>query len=366
MPFYHNIREDSDSDATAQRIYERILVLRERLDDEIPRRTFQETLILATWNIRDFDAPDYGDRAPEAFYYMAEIIARFDIVAIQELNEDLTALNKLISILGSHWKYIITDVTRGSRGNDERLAYLYDSRKVTFGGLTGELVLPPFEEKVDGKVVRHPVTQLARTPFFSGFRCGWSRFILATVHILYGDKKADAPERIKEIEHIANFLKEWNEDETAWARNIIVLGDFNIFDTTDVTFEKLVEAGFIIPEEIQKTPSNALRTKHYDQIAFRTDEHRLGYTGQAGAFNFFDIVFTETDEAIYAEEPFMGKTYRFTKEGNPRIKPTPTQYYKSYWRTHQMSDHLPLWVELKIDFSDEYIQRQLNGMVTGR
>jgi len=29
--------------------------------------------------------------------------------------------------------------------------------------------------------------------------------------------------------------------------------------------------------------------------------------------------------------------------------------YYTEWRTFQMSDHLPLWVELKIDFSNEYL-----------
>jgi hypothetical protein len=32
-------------------------------------------------------------------------------------------------------------------------------------------------------------------------------------------------------------------------------------------------------------------------------------------------------------------------------------YYKTHWRTRQMSDHLPLWVELKIDFSDRYLEK---------
>jgi hypothetical protein len=26
------------------------------------------------------------------------------------------------------------------------------------------------------------------------------------------------------------------------------------------------------------------------------------------------------------------------------------------WRTYQMSDHLPMWVELRVDFGDEFLQ----------
>ena len=37
---------------------------------------------------------------------------------------------------------------------------------------------------------------------------------------------------------------------------------------------------------------------------------------------------------------------------------TEKEYFTGVWRTHQMSDHLPLWVELKIDFSDQYLKKQ--------
>ena len=38
-------------------------------------------------------------------------------------------------------------------------------------------------------------------------------------------------------------------------------------------------------------------------------------------------------------------------------KPDSEESYSSYatWRTYQMSDHLPMWVELHIDFADEYL-----------
>ena len=49
---------------------------------------------------------------------------------------------------------------------------------------------------------------------------------------------------------------------------MILLGDFNIFDTSDQTMNAILEAGFTIPEELQGRPSNAPKTRHYDQIAF--------------------------------------------------------------------------------------------------
>lgn len=31
------------------------------------------------------------------------------------------------------------------------------------------------------------------------------------------------------------------------------------------------------------------------------------------------------------------------------------KYYKSVWRSFQMSDHKPIWVELKVDFTNDYL-----------
>ena len=52
----------------------------------------------------------------------------------------------------------------------------------------------------------------------------------------------------------------------------------------------------------------------------------------------------------------MGDAYHTTSEGNPRSDSGKHTYYRTYWRTHQMSDHLPMWVELKIDYSREYLK----------
>ena len=43
----------------------------------------------------------------------------------------------------------------------------------------------------------------------------------------------------------------------------------------------------------------------------------------------------------------------------PNTEPSsPEKLFTGSWRTFQMSDHLPLWVELKIDFSDQYLKKQ--------
>ncbi|MCD4674011.1 MAG: endonuclease/exonuclease/phosphatase family protein [Anaerolineaceae bacterium] len=355
MPFYQNIDPKAEH---SPHMLERLLALRQQLDREVPTRTQSETLLLATWNIREFDSPAYGERLPEAFYYIAEIIAHFDLVAIQEVRRDLRALKKLCAILGGHWKYLITDITEGSRGNDERMAFLYDTRKVSFGGLAGELVLPPLQLKDEnGKTFYQPVSQVARTPFMCGFRAGWTRFILATVHILYGKSSANNPQRVEEIRQVAQALRSKTLDRYAWARNLILLGDFNIFSPQDKTMQALTDAGFVVPPSLQNLPSNIPQTKYYDQIAFRARDDRFATANQGGIFNYYKSVFRPQDEATYV--PYIGKAYHFTSSNQPRQNKS--AYYLNYWRTHQMSDHLPMWVELKIDYSDDYLKRKLHA-----
>ena len=353
MPFYYAIKKTSAD--VRRRTAEGLLRLRKQLDDEVPPRTISDTLLLATWNIREFDSSKYGVRETEPLHYIAEIISRFDLVAVQEVREDLWALDEVQKMLGGWWKYIVTDVTHGTSGNGERMAFLYDGRKVTFGGLAGEIVLPDVRGQ-DRSL------QFARTPFMCGFRASWTKFNLCTVHIYYGDAKADDPRRIKEIEDLAKLLADKSkppgeqparpdgavtEVRNTSPENMILLGDFNIFARGDKTFEGLTKAGFVVPDELQRLPgSNLDQSKFYDQIAFLVRPDRFGTTSRAGVFNFLKSVYRDEDQETYG-----------AVIGEPYAKAKNQKSYYNQWRTFQISDHLLLWVELKIDFGTEYLEK---------
>ncbi|QQS47060.1 MAG: endonuclease/exonuclease/phosphatase family protein [Acidobacteriota bacterium] len=336
-----------DSSVIDARTAAGLLRLRNHLDREVPARTISDTLMLATWNIREFDSSKGGPRTPESIHYIAEILSRFDLIAVQEVNADLEALKWVQSVLGDWWKFIVTDVTGGRKGNQERMAFLFDSRKVKFGGLAGEIVVPPEKGK----------DQLARTPFVCGFETGWLRFMLCTVHIYWGTGVAEDPKRAEEIDYMADFLADHVKDKSAWAKNLVLLGDFNIFNTTDQkTFGALTKKGrFFVPRQIQQLPSNIERNKHYDQMAFisaffdpKIMQGRLENC-RAGVFNFFESVYRDEDELVYAAQ--VGQSYQ--NAGTAKKK---TQAYR-FWRTFHMSDHLPMWFELPIDFGKEALEK---------
>jgi hypothetical protein len=349
MPFYYSLKREPP--AVQKRAAEALQQLRASLDAAVPPRTISDTLLLATWNIREFDSEKYGARCTEAFFYIAEILERFDLIAIQEVNRNLAALDRLQEVLGGWWKYIVTDVTEGVSGANERMAFLYDSRKVVFGGLAGEIVLP-----AKGA---NPALQLARTPFVCGFKAGWSKFNLCTVHIYYGDDTKDNPRRVEEIRELATLLAKRSKQKqprrpegqvtpvpASQPENLVLLGDFNIFHPSDATMKAMTDAGFVIPPELQQLPaSNLGQTKYYDQIAFLAQRDRFDTTGRAGVFDYSKIVFKKDDDGSYVD--LLPPQYAAAKN---------KKTYYNMWRTFQMSDHLLMWVELRIDYGKEYLQ----------
>lgn len=347
MPYYASLRRESPD--VRKRVAEGLLRLRKSIaDQKVPLRTVSGDVLIASWNIREFDSRKYGGRLVDAFYYIAEILSYFDLIAIQEVREDLSALERVQGLLGSWWKYVVTDATdAGLGGNGERMAFLYDSRKVTFGGLAGEIVLPP--SKIDTEVL-----QFARTPFVCGFKSGWAKIDLCTVHIYYGDGVPLDPRRLAEIEKLADFLakraKKAAQPKPTDGKpaikppepdTLILLGDFNIFDTKDATLKAITDAGFKIPKVLtDRKGSNLGRDKFYDQIAIWRGK-RFDETDRGGVLDFYDAVFRAEDEAVY------GPLINPAKSGRP-----PT--YKD-WKTYQMSDHLVLWAAFKVDFAETYL-----------
>jgi hypothetical protein len=184
-------------------------------------------------------------------HYIAEIISAFDAVALQEIRDDVRGFRRVKELLGEWWEFMVTDVTQGRAGNHERIGFLYDTRKIQFSGLSSQVVLPPDTKQ---KAAR----QLARIPFMVSMRAGWFKFVICAVHIYYGAAKADDATRVEEIRSVARYLKERQRDAFAWSDSFLLLGDFNIFQTSDKTFQALTDAGFVIPKQVTKLPSAAL------------------------------------------------------------------------------------------------------------
>jgi len=363
MPRYSPIRSWSDEVART-RVIERLLALRAQLRDEILAHRNPGSLLLATWNIRDFDSNRFGHgpRLPEAFHYIAEIVAAFDLVALQEVNRDLAALRRLMRLLGPAWTYIVTDTTEGVAGNQERIAFLFDTRRVTFRNVAGEIVLPRGQRIVarrsGGGDVDAEELQFARTPFMVAFQAGWFRFNLCAVHIYFGRASgAKLARRIAEIRELAEFFSRRQDKE---AEDYILLGDFNIVSPEHETMQALEAEGFIVPENLKRERTNLKGDKHYDQIALKVKEKRLEI-GASGVFPFAGSVFRDDEEDFAAYFAHMPADQRDLADGRPATPAEQRAYYADRWRSWQLSDHLPMWVELRVDFTEDYLESLLPG-----
>lgn len=301
-------------------------VLRENLDNMIPAKILDRNILIGTWNIRSFGRvtkkwKSQGSDSPKRDFYsvqcIAEIISRFDVVAIQEVTSSIQGLRYVMKLLGDHWNFILTDVTKGDKGNNERMAFVFDTRKVNISGLAAELVVP-FEK---GQVIAEGALdrQFDRTPYAVSFKSGSKTFILVTLHIRYGKNQAD---RISEIKEIARWIKEWANNVHSFSQNLIVLGDFNIDKTGDILYDTFVSEGLHVPDDLQYQSRTIFKeTKHYDQIAWFQDSNHapvLSLNYQQG--NIYD---------------FKGFVFLNDNLSNNSLS----------WR---LSDHLPMWAEFNI------------------
>ena len=313
-------------------VVEDIARLRRRIDaSHLPGKLTDYNLLIGTWNIRSFsqvyggweENPDSPKRNLRAMAFIAEIVRRLDVVAIQEVKRDTSGIRMLLNdFLGPDWGLIVSDVTSGSAGNAERLAFIYDKRRVQPSGLAGEIVLPPTE-------AGDPAEQFARTPYIVGFQCASERFALLTAHIKYGEVPADRLDELRAVaRHIAVEIRDRATTHDAEEGNVIVLGDFNIDKRGDnPLFQAFVSTGLMVPSQLWglKTTYNT-EPKYYDQIAWFMGDLNMLYNDRAGVIDFAGAAYKEL---------------------------TPRQM------SYRISDHFPLWAEFVVDRSTEHMAHTL-------
>lgn len=373
MPYYNDLRPDVEreetgyeqvfprmKDAERKRTIENLLRLRAGLSNEISARRTDENLLVASWNIKEFG--HMTKRLPESYFYIAEVLSRFDLIAIQEVKTSLRDLQIVLRLLGPDWSYVVNDITEGREGNSERSGYILNRKRVQFAGLAGEIVL--WDELTQDSTVK----QLKRTPYITGFEAGWKRFAIVNLHLHPGASKTNATYRGEEVAMLLKAIEKKAADSRLWSGNLILAGDFNLYDTSEVdqeTIERIAQAGYREVESLKGQDTNASQTEAYDRLfiyyvpAFFT----LGQTAEGkengGVFNPFKYVFRPgQDEQVY--KPYMKKHYGGTAK-NLDVEADLKEYFDETWRRNQLSDHFPIWFELIIDSSDEFLEKKLKA-----
>jgi hypothetical protein len=216
-----------------------------------------DNVLIGTWNVRDLDrvfdqwrsaASDSPIRDLSDVLCIAEIAGSFDVLAVQEVRRSAQAFRAMMSALGPGWAYLVTDVTEGNPGNNERLAFVFDTTRLRPSGLACELVVAADAAGIPPGVL---TGQFARTPYAVSFARGPATFTLVTLHVVYGNTSTD---RIAELTEIADWLARWNASGDAWGANLIALGDFNIDRSGDPLYQALTSTGLRPPDPLNLVP----------------------------------------------------------------------------------------------------------------
>ena len=301
-----------------------LLELKQRITAaNIPPSKIDESLNIATWNIREFGKKG---RSEAAIHYIAEILGQFDLIGVVELRDDLHDLGRVLSVLGPYWRAVYSDMIPDAGGNHERVAFVFDKRAVVFNGLAAE-ASPPRVKKGEEYLSED---SFWRSPYMASFRSGNFDFVVLCTHIRWG--KSDKA-RTRELQLLANWIEAKRKDKHAEDKDLIVMGDFNIPDREGEMFQAIISHGLQIPAPLLSLTfgSNLAKDKRYDQIL----HHAIYPENFANAGGVLDF---------YANDH----------------KPLFPDLTKSQF-TYQLSDHLPLWMQINTDIDGFQLEQIVRG-----
>lgn len=363
----------------------------------LPRRR-RKSVVLGTFNIRKLGV--VKNKSPKAWEFLEMTCKRFDLLAIQEVMDNLEGIVELKKRMGRSYGMVVSDVTGvfpGDRGNPERLAFLFRWNRVARTELASDITydrskvvstlfenrdafssawneyskkLAEWEKKVrkTKPTLRLPTfLTFIRQPHFASFKIpGKNRadpyqFLVVNAHLLYGDNPR---ERKWEFDALIEWLViRAKQSSRMYYKNILMMGDCNLeFKNADIKREAIDAFLMSINKRKLKSKKAAkvnfpLLTPHpkhgelrtsilqkdaYDQIALFTHDDRLPtYKANAIAGSTADAydygVFNFTD--LFAQALF-DKPYGSL--------PTSDQRYIIKRSEYDVSDHMPTWIRLPI------------------
>ncbi|MCA9121717.1 MAG: endonuclease/exonuclease/phosphatase family protein [Planctomycetaceae bacterium] len=248
------------------------------------------TIRIASFNIQVFGTSKAGK--PDVMQVLADVVRKFDIVAIQELRTtDDSVLEYFLSLINSQggaYRYVVGP-RLGRTTSKEQYVFVYDAARIDVDPQSIITVADPQDH-----LHREPTIALCQVRT-DGLQPGFS-FLLANIH-------TDPDETDTELDALADVFvalqtNGWREDD------VILLGDLN------VNYKKLGRLGQLpnIAYTVHGEPTNTRGTSSYDNIVFN------------------NLATTE----------FMG---------NSGIVNLQREYGLSMDKALEVSDHLPIWAE---------------------
>ncbi len=299
-----------------------LLWLKRRIEDcRIPPSALDQSINIAVWNIREFGK---ARRTEPAIHYIAEVLGQFDLVTLVELRDDLTDLSRVLPILGRYWDVVYSDWIDDRAGNHERIAFLFDRRAVIFNGLAAEVDAPRRQAGTEYL----PASSFWRAPYLCSFRSGNFDFLAVAAHARWGNS-LDA--RKAELQLLADWIDTRFKEKFVEDHDLLVLGDFNVPQMGDQLFQALTSRGLAVPQPLRQLKAG-------DQVLKGSN------LGNDARFDQILHLPTLPQNCITA-----GGALRFLTSDADIEKLFPAKGYTREKFSLQISDHLPVWVQLKTD-----------------
>jgi endonuclease/exonuclease/phosphatase family metal-dependent hydrolase len=278
-------------------------------------------VLAATWNIANLGAQE---RRSDDLELIAEVISWFDFVAVQECRENFGPLFDILHQLGDPFRVLCSDAS----GNNERMAFVFDSTKLRPLEEVGEIAFPVAQYKhVKLPGITRKFDGFDRTPYLVSFKTPNTSIVFVNVHLFYGsEKKADMDRRALETFAVARWANLRKKSPFSFTRELVAMGDFNMPKAApeDPIFKALTKLGLELPDHTSQIASAIASDSYYDQIAFLPGTTQNCFTGRKGVFDYDQVVFPDLWQNGANKKNF----YAYCR------------YY--------LSDHRPMWVELAV------------------
>lgn len=263
------------------------------------------TMTIATWNILNL-----GPRTPVEL--RAKVLKDYDFVGVQEV-ESLIGLERLVEELtrvsGVVWQSVDSGKQVGKGNAGEYYAFLFKTDLVEHlsTGTRG--------------IYADPGDIFSREPFCATFRARNFDFTAVNVHITWGKDRALRGKEVEELARAFDAIQGLDPNEN----DILLMGDFNTDGPLHKAWAPLRGLGVLPVLSEGKTTLSGARHKEYasfyDNIWY-PKQHTREFSGRAGIQAFHTVLFP----------------------GDPHPNITARK---------QVSDHLPVWAEFRIDGPDD-------------
>ena len=373
--------------------------VRERLEADperygLPQREYGSAL-MGSFNIRKLGST--RSRSNDTWEFLADVCRSFDLLAVQEIMDDLSGLRRLMSLLGPEFGMVVSDQTGvfpGEPGVGERLGFIYRWNAVDRMEVASDVTydrskvidsiasdydaflkaMTPYARRLAdyeaGKRKRKPRLNLPvflsfiRQPFCVAFRIAGHpgtqpyEFMGVNAHLYFGNYITD---RRQEFNALINWLmSRLKANSNAYYPNFILFGDLNLdYDNPSRDRARIEERIKSLNTDLDGANVNFpfLDVHPGRQDIFRTNARMTETFDQIGLFNRDPRLPAYTDNASMGSDP-RGPDYGVFEFGNLFSEAIVGRSYSELSAReranfvarfeHKVSDHLPLWIRLPL------------------